>query len=87
VHELHCHRGGHAPLGRRAGGAGGEQGERGPKRLAAAAAHRVARGIRQTEVIGRDDAHVRSEPGDRGFHRRADQVPGQGHALGHYSCH
>ena len=34
-----------------------------------------------------DAAHVRGEPGDRGFHRGADQVPGQGHALRHYSSH
>ena len=38
VHELDRHRGGDAALGRRARGAGGQQGERGPQRLAAAAA-------------------------------------------------
>ena len=41
VHELDRHRGGHAPLGRRASGAGGEQGQRGPQGLAATAAYRV----------------------------------------------
>ena len=41
----------------------------------------------EAEVIGRDGAHVRGEPGDRGLHRGADQVPGQGHALRHYCSH
>src|SRR5204863_61435 len=53
----------------------------------AAVARRVTRGIGEAEVVRGDGAHVRSEPGDRGLHRGADQVPGQGHALGHNSSH
>ena len=87
VHQLHGHGGGHAALGRRARGTGREQGQGGPQCLAAATLGRVALGVGEAEVIRRNLVYVRRQPTDGRLDRRAHQVPGQGHTLGHHSSH
>ena len=87
MHKLDRDRGGDPALRRRARGAGGQQGQRGTQRLAAADANGVTVGVGEAVVVGGDAADARAQPVDRGFCRWANQVTRHGDACGHHDRH
>jgi hypothetical protein len=88
VHELHGRGRGDAPLGRRAGGPGRQQGQRRAQRLAALAlTDGGAVSVDEAQVVGRDDPDVGAEPLQPARDGRSYEVTCGGNARRHGGCH